>query len=97
MTAGRRPGGPATAASVLVDAELRRRDAALDDAIGGNVPALDAEAAERRFNSSNGRPASMQRAENHVAGRAGETVEIQQLHSSLASRKLNQRPSPRMM
>ena len=82
---------------VLVHAELRRRDAALHHAVGGNVPALDAEAPERRLQLGQREAGIEQRAENHVAGGAGETVEIQQLHKSPASRKLNQRPSPRMM
>ena len=88
---------PAAPLGVLVHAELRRRDAALDHALGGDVPALDAEAAERRLQLVERQAGIDERAEDHVAGGAGETVEVQQLHSSPASRKLNQRPSPRMM
>ena len=77
-------------------AELRGRDAALDDAIRRDIPPLDAEAAERLLERSQRQAGVDERAEDHVAGRARETVEIQHLHQPPASRKLNQHPSPRI-
>src|SRR5688572_4518803 len=81
----------------IVDAEFGRGDAGLHDLVGRHVPALDAKAAERGLQPLQRQAGIKQSAEDHVAGGAGKAVEIQDLQDiSPASRKLNQRPSPRI-
>src|SRR5262245_23191421 len=83
--------------SFLVAAEFRRGDTALDHSVGGNVPPVHTEGAKRTLQFGKGQADIDERAENHVAGCAGETVEVEDLHSTFASRKLNHCPSPSTM
>jgi hypothetical protein len=73
---------------MLVDTEFRGRDAGLDDALGGDVPALDGEAAQRALQLVERQTGIEQRAEDHVPGRAREAVKVENLHRFDSSLKL---------
>ena len=62
--------------------ELRRRDARAADPLGRHLAVFDRQAAERAAEPVERQPEIEQRAEDHVARRAGETVEIQRLRPS---------------
>src|SRR5262245_39403540 len=80
--------------TVLVHAELGRRDARPEHLLGGDVPP---QAAQRVLQPLEREPGVEERAERHVAGDAGKTIEIQQPHSAPISFRLQYRVSPRMM
>ena len=65
---------------VLEDAELGRRHAAPHDAVHADLAAVDGEAAQGLAQGRLGQPGVHQGPEDHVAGRAGRTVEVQDLH-----------------
>ncbi len=69
----------------LTDAELHGGDAALDDAVGGNLVAVDGETAERLLDVGKRHAGVDEGAEDHVAGRASETVEVNGLHAGWVS------------
>jgi hypothetical protein len=56
--------------------ELRRRDAGTQHAVGRYRAVLDREAAERAAQSVERQPQIEERPEDHVARRAGKTIEI---------------------
>ena len=64
-------------AGVLVHVELGRRDAGAEHACRGHVVARHGEAAERALQVVERQPGVEKRAEHHVAGDAGEAVEVQ--------------------
>ena len=83
---------------MLVHAKFRRRHAGLDHAIDRHVPSFDGQAAERALQFLERQTRIEQRPEDHVARRARETVEVQNLQSSPSALKLkNVPPPPRMM
>jgi hypothetical protein len=82
---------------VLVHTELRRRHTGLQDAIDGNVPAVDGQAPQRARELVNRQPGVDQRTEDHVPRRPRETVEIENLHRLASSLKLKNVLLPRMM
>jgi hypothetical protein len=57
-------------------AKSRRRDARAQHALGGNAAVLDIEASERGAERLERKAEIEQSAEDHVAGRARETIEI---------------------
>jgi hypothetical protein len=63
--------------NVRVDRELRRRHTGSQHAIGVDVRVAEREAAERLAQIVERQAGVEQRAERHVAGDAGETIEIQ--------------------
>ena len=67
-------------------------------AIDRHVPPFDGQAAERALQLLERQAGIEQRAEDHVARRARETVEVENLQSSPSALKLkNVPPPPRMM
>ena len=70
----RGPGGRA------FEHELRRRHAGAQHAVGGEIVALQGQAAEGLAQRLERQTGIEQRAEEHVARDAGEAVEIQNLH-----------------
>src|SRR5688572_3755910 len=82
---------------VLMHAKFGRRHTGLDHPVGGHVPALNGKTPQRAFELVERQTRVEQRAENHVAGGAGETVEVQDLHRLDSSLKLKYVVSPRMM
>ena len=54
---------------MLMDAELRRRDSALDHAVSGDVPILDPQTTERTLQLANRESGIDESAENHVPRR----------------------------
>src|SRR5688500_13708246 len=83
---------------MLVNLELGGGYTGLQHAIDGHVPPFDGQAAERPLQLVKRQAGIEQRAQNHVAGRAGETIKVVELHGCCASEKLKYlSPSPRMM
>src|SRR6187402_1630459 len=82
---------------VFVYAELRRRDAGLDDADNRHVPPFDGEAAKRALQLLERQSRVEQRADDHVARRTRETIEVENLQSNPSALKLKCEPPPRMM
>ena len=70
-----------SAPSSLDQVELRRRHSRPQHPLGGELVLADAEAPERAAEVLEREPRVEQRAEDHVARGAIETVEIQQLHA----------------
>jgi hypothetical protein len=64
-------------AAVLVHDEFRRRHAGAQDALGGDVEPRHGEASERAPQGVQRKTRVEQRAEDHVAGDAGEAIEIE--------------------
>ena len=62
-----------------------------------NVHPRQCEAAERRLQGVERQPRVQQRAERHVAGYAGEAIEVKHLHNRPDSLRLQYQASPRMM
>jgi hypothetical protein len=77
--------------------KLRRGDAGFDHPIDGDVPSFDGQAPQRPLELVERQAGVEQRTENHVAGGAGETVEVQNLHRLDSSLKLKYIVPPRMM
>ena len=83
---------------MFMHSKLRCRDSRLDDAIDRDVPSFDGKAAERAFELLERHTGIEQGAQNHVARRASETVEVQNPQSSPSALKLKYDPPlPRMM
>ena len=82
---------------MFMHAELRRGHAGLDHAIDRHVPAFDGQAAQRALQLVERQAGVEQRAEDHVARRARETVEVEDLHRFDSSLKLKYVLPPRMM
>jgi hypothetical protein len=64
----------------IMDPELGGGDTGLDHLFGRHFPAVDAKTAERGLQLAERQARIEQRAENHVAGRAGEAVEVKDVH-----------------
>ena len=71
MTAGRNLGHRR-----FLNPELRRRHSGTEHAVGGHGAVLYRQAAERRAQAVDRQPQIEQRPEEHVARRAGETVDV---------------------
>jgi len=83
---------------VLVHAELRGRHAGAQHAVGVNVRIAERKSPEGALQLVERQTGIEERAERHVAGDAGETIEIENAaHSCWDSLKLQYRTSPRMM
>jgi hypothetical protein len=67
----------------LVHAELDRAEAVLHDGVGRDLAAPDRERPERLLQRLERYARIDERAEDHVAGRAGETVEVEDLHGAV--------------
>lgn len=78
----------------LVHPELRRRHAGAQHAVDADLEPVNRQASECGSQPVERQARVEQRAEQHVARHAGETVEIQKGHSRPVSLKLQYRPSP---
>ena len=68
---------------VLVHAKLHRRHAGLEHALHRDGEPVHGQAAQGALHLLERHTGVDQRAENHVAGGAGKTVEVQRLHQSV--------------
>ena len=82
---------------MFVHAELGSGQSGLDHPIDRHVPPFDGKAAERALQLVERQAGIEQRAENHVARRARETVEVQNPQSNPSALKLKNVAPPRMM
>ncbi len=74
---------------VIVNRELRRRDAGAENPGGVDVVAGDGQGAERALQFVERQPGVEQRAQHHVSRNARETIEVQQAaHNRPISLKL---------
>lgn len=90
--------GMAVGMGMFVNPELGCGHTGLHHAIDGNIPPVDGQAAKRLLQLIERQAGIDERAEDHVAGRAGETIKVEKLHGSEPSEKLKYlSPWPRMM
>ena len=69
--------GLPTVLDLLVHAELSGRDAGTEDTGGADVHAVESQAAEGALQFVKRQAGVEERAERHIAGDAGKTIEIQ--------------------